>query len=140
MPQFYSTSIGDSTRPVTCCRLFYVRSAWVVLKLCSNEFELAPKTGETWIDDREVVSSRLSFKKKGKHQIWFAYGHGSPFAYAKPSLRRVRRPQAWHTRGVAGYLGIPFTRIRFRLAATVGNRRSDSLGQAEIKEAGNRIN
>ena len=55
------------------------------LKLCSYEFGLVTKFGETWIDDRGDATSRLSFDAKGKYQLWFAYGGGSPFAYSKAS-------------------------------------------------------
>ena len=55
------------------------------LKLCSYEFGLVAKFGETWIDDRGGATSRLSFDAKGKYQLWFAYGGGSPFAYSKAS-------------------------------------------------------
>ena len=55
------------------------------LKLCSYEFGLVPKLVETWIDDQGGGTTRLSFDAKGKYQLWFAYGGGSPFAYAKAS-------------------------------------------------------
>ena len=55
------------------------------LKLCSYEFGLVTKFGETWIDDRGDATSRLSIDAKGKYQLWFAYGGGSPFAYSKTS-------------------------------------------------------
>jgi hypothetical protein len=55
------------------------------LKLCSYEFGLVAKFGETWIDDRGGATTRLSFDMKGKYQLWFAYGGGSPFAYSKAS-------------------------------------------------------
>ncbi len=54
------------------------------LKLCSYEFGLVPKFGETWIDDRGG-GTKLFFDAKGKYQLWFAYGGGSPFAYTKAS-------------------------------------------------------
>ncbi len=50
------------------------------LKLCSYKFGLVPKFGETW-----TGTTRLSFDAKGKYQLWFAYGSGSPFAYAGTS-------------------------------------------------------
>ena len=43
------------------------------------------KSGETWTGDRGDSTSRLSFDAKGKYQLWFAYGGGSPFAYSKAS-------------------------------------------------------
>ena len=55
------------------------------LKLCLYEFGLVAKFGETWIDDRGGGTTRLSFDAKGKYQLWFAYGGGSPFAYTKAS-------------------------------------------------------
>jgi len=55
------------------------------LKLCSYEFGLVPKFGETWRDDRDGGTTRLSFDAKGKYQLWFAYGGGSPFAYTEAS-------------------------------------------------------
>ena len=55
------------------------------LKLCSYAFGLVTKFGETWIDDRGDGTTRLSFDAKGKYQLWFAYGGGSPFAYTETS-------------------------------------------------------
>ena len=55
------------------------------LKLCSFEFGLVTKFGGTWLDDRGEGTTRLSFAAKGKYQLWFAYGGGSPFAYTKAS-------------------------------------------------------
>ena len=55
------------------------------LKLCSYKFGLVTKFGETWRDDRDGGTTRLSFDAKGKYQLWFAYGGGSPFAYTKAS-------------------------------------------------------
>ena len=55
------------------------------LKLCSYEFGLVTKFGETWMHDRGGATTRLSFDVKGKYQLWFAYGGGSPFAYSKAS-------------------------------------------------------
>ena len=55
------------------------------LKLCSYKFGLVTKFGENWVDDRGDATSRLSFDAKGKYQLWFAYGGGSPFTYSKAS-------------------------------------------------------
>jgi len=55
------------------------------LKLCSYEFGLVTKFGETWIDDRGGGTTRLSFDARGKYQLWFAYGGGSPFTYTEAS-------------------------------------------------------
>ena len=55
------------------------------LKLCSYAFGLVTKFGETWIDDRGDGTTRLSFDARGKYQLWFAYGGGSPFAYNEAS-------------------------------------------------------
>ena len=55
------------------------------LKLCSYEFGLVTKFGETWIDDRDGGTTRLSFDAKDKYQLWFACGGGSPFAYTEAS-------------------------------------------------------
>ena len=55
------------------------------LKLCSYEFGLMAKRGETWKGDRGDGTSRLSFDAKGKYQLWFAYGGGSPFSYTEVS-------------------------------------------------------
>ncbi|MFP6657227.1 MAG: hypothetical protein VB853_03535 [Pirellulales bacterium] len=55
------------------------------LKLCSYEFGLVTKFGETWIDDRGGGTTRLSFDARGKYQLWFAYGGGSPFTYTETS-------------------------------------------------------
>ena len=55
------------------------------LKLCSYECGLVTKFGETWKDDRGDGTSRLSFDARGKYQLWFAFGSGSPFAYTEAS-------------------------------------------------------
>ena len=55
------------------------------LKLCSYEFGLMAKSGETWKGDRGDSTSRLSFDAKGKYQLWFSYGGGSPFSYTEVS-------------------------------------------------------
>ncbi len=55
------------------------------LKFCSFEIASATKFRGTWMGDRGDGTENLSFATKGKYQLWFAYGGGSPFVYTRGS-------------------------------------------------------